>query len=126
MRKRSPYDPDPALTAPGPDRDEAGVVAANLQRHDAAVEDRVVGASDGYEVFRRHGWHRCAAPAGDDPREVERQVVELVERRFERPRDNLNAAGGAGRAGDEKHKPLGIDRRVGGERPADVVRRERR
>ena len=128
LEEQTPMVGRPGAHRPRCDRREARVVAGDLEHRMATVEDRVVGPPDGHQIARLPGVRRRQRRGGTAPHdtaEVEAQVMEFVECRLERPRDDLERAGGARGRCDEEREPVRWDARVGGEADADVRRGQR-
>ena len=81
----------------GTDVGELRVVAVDPEDDAAAVEDGVVGAADGAKLVLGYGRQRRRAEAGHDLAQVELQLVQLVQVRFQRAGHYLKSAGDAGR-----------------------------
>ena len=74
----------------GNNRRQTFVVAAHPQRHIATIHHSVVRTADSRQVVFGHRWQRSDAVTTFQPRQIEPQFMQFVERRFYTPRDNLN------------------------------------
>ena len=95
-----------------PNRRQFGIGCVDPQRHLAAVQNRVVGATERRELIAGHGRKRGRTPTADNARQIETELVELVERGFHAPSDDLHGAGQAGGRSRKQREPIGLDARA--------------